>query len=359
VPWLIPQSDPVNIAGGATSVVSFTIDRAQRTDDGELGAATGNLSLVFLNGSAPGKSGEGSAIEPNASPGTASAAVAVVHTVGVGTSPGSIPALAADEVALYVPGIAHAQGTGLFISDLTLTNLLQSGTLSNFKMYFRPAVSTSTTVSANFNLTANQPLRFGDIAQTVFNVTAGVGTVHLRGKDIGSVSAAASVFNTSNPGGTFGTSIPAFRSDRAVGSNEKIFLTGLKSDATNHTNLLLQETSGNPVTVGMTFFNEQGAPVGTRTEPLPGFGMVQIGAVAPIGSVSVEIGPSADSIGKIVAFASPVDRASGDSWAVVDWAKQYGYDPASQVLIPVVASARGANNTYFRTDAPLLNTSTQ
>jgi hypothetical protein len=260
---------------------------------------------------------------------------------------------------MFIPGIAHAQGSvGLFISDLTLTNLLRSGTLSNFKMYFRPAANSASSVSQTFSLTANQPLRFGDVAQTVFSNSTTVGTVHLRGQNVGSVSATASVFNSSNPAGTYGTSIPAFRSDRSAGANDRIFLAGLKSDATNHTNVYLQETSGAPASVDMNFLNEVGVSVGTRTDSLDAFGMLQIGNVAPIGAVSVTVTPGAGSAGRVISYATPVDRASGDTWAVLDWSLLYGYSSAAPVIIPVAAAARGANNTYFRTDAALMNTGT-
>jgi hypothetical protein len=358
VPWLIPPEETVRIAPGQDGTVTYTVDRRLRNDDGTIGSAIGHLVLEFLNGTGASSTGPiaSGLIEPLQGPGVSASAVAVVHTVTPGSAPGTPPAIPSDEVALFIPGVAHVPGSvGVFISDLALTNLLKAGTISNLSLFFRPNASTNTFAMPPLNLIANQPLNFADIAATVFNNTTSVGSLQIRGPDVQAISAVASVFNSSNPAGTYGTVIPALRSDRSAAANQRTFLTGLRADATTHTNLYLQEAGGGNSGVRIDFFNAQGAPLGTRTEALGPFSMLQIGLAVPDGAVSASLTTTGESTGKMAAYATPVDRASGDTWAVVDWGRQYGYDSAAPMLIPVATAGPGANNTFFRTDVAIMN----
>ncbi|MEO8217305.1 MAG: PKD domain-containing protein [Acidobacteriota bacterium] len=358
VPWIIPQSQKVTIPPGNSATVSFSIDPATRPDAGTVGSATGNLVLSYLDGG-PSKQAAAHSIHPLDGSGASASTVAIVHTVTPGSAPGTIPPLAPGELAIFIPGIAHVVGTvGLFISDLTLTNLLEAGTLSNIRIWFRPNGSSSSSVTPALNLLANQPLTFSDAAQTLFNNTTAVGSAQIRGANLDSLSATASVFNASNPSGTFGTDVPSLRSDRSSGAGQTIYITGLRSNATMHSNLYLQEAAGGATSVRTQFFDLLGAPLGTRDDALSAFALVQLGSVVPVGAVSAALTPSAGSTGRLLAYATPVDRASGDTWAVTDWSKRFGYDTSQPVLVPVAAAVHGANNTYFRTDLAVMNVGT-
>lgn len=357
VPWLIPQQGLVTIPPGGTADVSFTVDGRLRPDNGDIGTFVAKLFLVYRLGTSQLGKQAPLPESPWNTAGSSAAAAAVVHTVTPGTAAGAAPALQAGEVAVFMPGVAHVLGSvGTFISDVTLTSLLRAGTVGNLRMFFRTAgVGGSSTSTSPLSVVSNRPLAFGDIAQTVFGNTTSVGSLQVRGPGAGSVSASANVFNASNPAGTYGTTIPSFRSDRSTGANGSIFLTGLTSSATTHTNLYIQEATGLPAGARIEFFNPQGVLIQTRTEAVDGFGLLPLNASVLAGAVSARITTTAESTGRLLAYATPVDRASGDTWAVVDWPKQYGYDPGSPVVIPVAGALRGANNTYFRTDAAILN----
>ena len=357
VPWIIPDGQLVTIPPGGTGTARFAIDGRLRPDNGGLGTAIARVLLVYRLGTSQlGKLGDDG---PSSNHGSASAAAAVVHTVTPGTAAGAAPPLDAGEVAIFMPGVAHVLGSvGTFISDVTLTNLLKAGTLANLRMHFKPAGGGASNSTPPINLTANRPLTFGDIALTVFGNSTAVGSLQVRGAGAGSLSASANVFNSSNPAGTYGTTIPSFRSDRSTGANEKIFLPGLTSSPTTHTNLYVQEAAGLPASARIEFFNPTGVLIGSRTEAVAPFGLLPLNTVVPAGAVSAIVTTTDASTGRLLAYATPVDRASGDTWAVVDWPKQYGYDPATPVLIPVAGALRGAGDTYFRTDAAILNSGT-
>ncbi len=356
VDWIIPQSDTVVIPPGGTADVSFAIDPSQRTDGGSLGSETGTLTLVFLNGGGGAKS-----IGPRSNHGaTSSASVAVAHTVTPATAAAAIPSLPPGEIALFMPGVSHVVGSvGTFLSDVTLTSLGGLGGLPGANLFFRPLGNGSPATSTNIPaIPLNRPLQFSDIALGVFRNGTSVGTLQLRSSDVDRISASATVLNSSNSAGTYGTSIPVFRSDRSTGAGESIFLTGMLSDDTNHTNLYFQETAGGTVEITSAFLAANGDVLSSRTDTLTAFAATQIGRVAPEGALAARITVAPGSTGRIVSYATPVDRASGDTWAVVDWGKQYNYLPNVPVVIPVAGSLRGANNTHFRTDLAVSNSGT-
>jgi len=203
-------------------------------------------------------------------------------------------------------------------------------------------------------LGSSQAIGLADVVKSVFGGTAEVGTMQIRSRSTTRMSASANIFNASNPAGNYGTSIPVFRSDRSAVKGEELFITGLRKDDSGHTNLYLQETRGGSAQVRIDFFRADGTAAGSLNESLAAFQMKSLINPLSEGTASIRITVS-DGTGGIAAFATPVDRASGDTWAVADWAKQLGYDSAEPSVIPIGGAAKGANNTDFRTDVSITN----
>ena len=361
VDWINVSPAPVVIPPGQTVLVPFSIIRSERADANSLsGSAIGRIALIYRKGTAdPGKA----PVAFQAGPASAASPVTVVDTVKPATSTSSIPPLAADQVAMFIPGVGHVQGSvGLFLSDVALYTLNGDTGLKNVDFYFTPrGTSASSSAKTTIDeLQPNLPLAIADVVKNVFNNESALGTLQMRSTDIDRLGVSASVFNSSNPGGTYGTVIPAFRSDRAVTATERLFLTGLRQEiGVSHTNLYLQETSGNPTTVDIEFLNATGAVISQTSESLQGFQMTFVdSARVPAGAVSARLSRASTSTGNFVAFATPVDDQSGDTWSVADWAKNLAYTPSEASLIPVAGSLRGANNSFFRTDVAILNNGT-
>jgi hypothetical protein len=76
-------------------------------------------------------------------------------------------------------------------------------------------------------------------------------------------------------------------------------------------------------------------------------------AAVPDGSVSMLVKNLGD--GALVSYATPVDRSSGDTWAVTDWNRYFDRSGVETQIIPVAGSAPGRNQTYFRTDVSIAN----
>jgi hypothetical protein len=283
--------------------------------------------------------------------------VSVIDTNKPATSTSAIPPL--DGPALFLTGIGHVTGGGgsvVYISDVTIGNAVDAYSIGNVSLFFTPrdGSAASATQSSISSLLPNQSVSLADVVKNVYNNSETVGTMQIRANAISSVSVAASIFNSSDPRGTFGTTIPLLRSDRSITTGQKLYLPGLIQDATHRTNFYLQETAGGAPTVRTDFLNATGTVIGTRTDSLEPFRMLQIVSPAPAGTVTAVVTQTGGS-GTVSGYATPVDSASGDTWAVTDWNIAFGSAPTDKLIIPIAGSSAGALGTFFRTDVAATN----
>lgn len=351
VPWIVPDEEIVTIEPGATHTFSFTIDRARRPDASALaGTQSGRLSFVYVAGSSSAVFGR----HPFASAPTLATPVGVSDTVKPQVEiVNGIPLLKEGEIGLVVPGVGNVTGSvGVFISDLTIANGLSGLAIGDLSLHY---ISGSTTLSATQPVSSGQSVALADVVSTVFDKTEQIGALHVRSATALQLAMNANVFNKSNASGTYGTAIPVFRSDRAAAGGETLRITGLRKTPTSHTNLYLQETLGAATTALVEFLDAGGTVIGTLAgQPVSAFGTAIIGqALIPEGAVTARV--TNESAGGIVSYATPVDRASGDTWALTDWNRLYDIGDGERQLVPVAGSAPGRNNTYFRTDLALTN----
>jgi hypothetical protein len=354
VPWITPQSGIVTIPPGATVSLTFTIDRSKRTDaDALVGSAAGNISLVYLSATS-GKAGPLD-VTPIPSVSVVSVVDTVQLTVSSGTAP---PPLAPGEIALFVPGAGHITGSvGTFISDVSVLNPPGNASINDIRFFFTPTAAGSPQKSTTLPPVGGVSVALADVVKNVFGNDAQVGSLQIRSASADKLSVSTNIFNASNPAGTYGTTIPTFRSDRAVGAGDHLVLTGLRQDATGHTNLFIQETAGVGVTVQTEFLDVNGTTLGTRSDTVSAFALAQVNNAVPTGAIAAILTNMSSGSAQFLAYATPVDQASGDNWSIVDWSRQYGYAGSDSVIVPVAGILQGANNTFFRTDVAITNTS--
>ena len=351
VPWLIPQRGLITIPAGGTGNVSFTVNRALRAES-DNGSSSGSIALFFPSGPALVEASQANPVPP-----VSTTLVTVVDTVQLTVGTSTAPPLAAGEVALFIPGVGHIAGSvGTFISDVSVLNPPGNRTINDIRFFYAPiggGTPRSTTLPPLASEGVN--IALADVVKNVFGSDAQVGSLQIRSTSADKLSVSTNVFNSTNPAGTYGTALPVFRSDRGIAAGEQLVLTGLRRDATSHTNLFIQETSGLGVSVSTEFISASGASLGTRTDTVGAFGLSQINNVVPQGAVAAILTNASTGAGRFLAYATPVDDASGDNWSVVDWSRQYGYSGSEQVIIPVAGVVQGANNTFFRTDLAITN----
>jgi plastocyanin len=353
VPWIVPQAGLVSIAPHSSGTFTFTIDRTKRPDAETLsGSLAGNISLVYVSG------GTANAKPFDGAPSVST--VTVVDTVKLAATNGAPPPIGAGEVALFIPGAGHVLGSvGLFISDISILNPSGNRRIDDMKLYYTPLQGTVGPVQKTATVppvAASTGVALADVVKNVFGNDSQVGSLQVRSASADKLSVSTNVFNSSNPAGTYGTAIPTMRSDRSVLAGSRMILTGLRSDAITHTNLYYQETGGGNVTINTQFIAADGTSRGSRSDSLTAFGVLFASAAVPADAVSAIMTSDSGSTGRFLAIATPVDKRSGDTWAVGDWSRQYGYNSTDPVVVPVAGTLRGANNTFFRTDLAIMNT---
>jgi hypothetical protein len=169
----------------------------------------------------------------------------------------------------------------------------------------------------------------------------------------------ANVFNIADRRGTYGNSVPVFRSDHSLAPGNSLWLTGLRKSSSTRTNLFVQEAAGGATSFEIEFFAPDGTPVGTKLSlSAAGFRLVPLADAVPEGAVAARITNLASSQGRLVAYATPVDLQSGDTWSLVDWNVFFQTDPREVSLIPIVGSLHGANDSFFRSDVAVTNRGT-
>ncbi|MCM2316358.1 MAG: hypothetical protein NDJ92_14515 [Thermoanaerobaculia bacterium] len=347
-PWLIPQSGVITIAPGQTVNVTFRVDRSLRIDGAaSLGSVVGTLKLRFLTSAsarAPFDTSAGASL------------VSVVDTTKPATSPNAIPPLSGP--AFFLTGIGHVTGGGgiVYISDVTIGNAVDAFSIGNLSLYFTPRDGTpaSASQSSISTLLPNQAVSLADVVKNVYGKDESVGSLQIRAGAIQSLAVAASIFNSNDPRGTFGTAIPVLRSDRSITTGKKLYFPGLIQDATHRTNFYLQETGGGTAAFRTDFLNVTGNVIGTRNDSVPPFQMLQIAGQAPAGTAAAVVTQTSGD-GSLSGYATPLDTASGDTWAVTDWNNAFGSSPTETVLIPIAGSLAGALGTFFRSDVAVTN----
>ena len=352
VPWLIPQSGTITIPFGVSVPVTFTIDRSKRPQS-DIGSTAGSLTLAYFT-TPLGKTALATAPVPSIS------LVSIVDTPPLTVTTGGPPALGAGEVALFVPGVGHITGSvGVFISDLSVLNPPGNPSINDIRFFYSGAGgATGNQKTTSLPAVGNTSVALADVVKNVFASDAQVGSLQIRSANAAKLVVNTNIFNSSNPAGTYGTSIPTFRSDRAVLAGDRLVLGGIRQDSGAHTNFFIQETAGIGVTVQTEFLGADGTSLGTRSDTVNAFALTQINSPAPAGTVAAIMKNISTNNGAFLAYATPVDNVSGDNWSVADWSRQYGYAGDGPVFIPVAGVLNGANNTFFRTDVTITNTGT-
>jgi hypothetical protein len=381
-PWIVPQSGGlITIPPGGSITVGFSIDRSQRPDAAAPeGTVRGSLLLVYLSGSQAAT--VASAVPEGAPPPTSVTKVSITDTVVPPVVGSSLPALSAGELALFVPGAGHVTGsTGVFLSDVAIVDTANDTSLSDITAYYTAATVASGALNLAGSpqaatrslgphgagsvqkvsvpsLSASESLAVADMTQAWFATTSQVGSLQVRSAGADRLAISADIFNVSNPSGTYGTAIPVFRTDRAISAGQNLMLSGIRQDASarTHSNLYIQETSGAPASVTTEFLAASGSLLGQRIDNVSAFGLLQVLVPFPDGTAAARLTDSVGSAGRILAYATPVDEATGDSWDVVDWGRQYDYDAGGPLLVPVAGTVHGANGTFFHTDLSMTNT---
>lgn len=338
-PWIIPQSGLISIAPREIGAIRFTIDRSKRPDAGETrGALSGKLSSIYLRG-ASGKH----TIDENSTTPSGSSSITLVDAVKPPTNAATPPPLAPGETAIFIPGITARDGA---LGDIHLASA--SDPTSNLKLYF--VSSEASNVATITPPTTNSGVSLVGVASTVFAAPSAIGGVQIRGANLDKLDVGALLYATTE-NGNFGTALPVFRFSTATSPSALQTLTGIRKDASNQTNLHLQEVSGAAAQVVVSRLDARGNLLGSAsTQSVPAFGFVELRDFATTETAMIRISATG---GRVLAAASVVDNASKDAGAVVDSTIA---QTASSYFLPVLPPFQPAAPT--QTDITISNPQT-
>ncbi|HKS22367.1 MAG TPA: IPT/TIG domain-containing protein [Thermoanaerobaculia bacterium] len=296
-PWI--SIDP---SSGTTTGDTLTLTVTANTSDLPAGTSTASISVLFGSARAHG---------------TSSATTVNVNLVQP-VSPGSKNTPPPD--ALIIPAVAHAGGINSnFQSDVRVANTGPQA--QKYQLTFSPDEGTpkSTTVSID----PGKTLALDDILATWFgNGTSSIGTLEIRpmstttGTPSITTFAASRTYNvTAN--GTFGQYIPAIPFSQFIAKNGLISLQQIASSDAFRTNLGLLEGSGDPASVLISVFGNDGTKLTEFTQTLTGGQHLQMNGILAVkgftnltdGRIEVKVTSAG---GKVTAYASVLDNATND-----------------------------------------------
>ena len=305
-PWVT-----VTPSSGTTTGNTLTLTVTANTTGLPAGTSTAAISVLFA---APSRIGANS---------TSTSTTVNVNLVQP-ISPGSKNTPPPD--ALIIPAVAHAGGINSnFQSDVRITNTAPQ--TQKYQLTFTPDDGTakSTTVSID----PGKTLALDDLLATWFgNGTSAIGTLEIRPMATSSTAtspsatpsvttyASSRTYNvTAN--GTFGQYIPAIPFAQFIGKNGLISLQQVASSSAFRTNLGLLEASGDPATVLVSVFGNDGSKLAEFTQALAGGQHLQMnGVLATKGLTNLADGRIEVKLtsagGKVTAYASVLDNQTND-----------------------------------------------
>lgn len=262
--------------------------------------------------------------------------------------------------SLVIPVAARATGAAgtFWVTDARLLNRSTS-TEAAVRAYLVPQGDDGT---ASFHLaTVAVPPRtvldLPDVVGTLLGVDQVQGNLLLV-TDLPDLLATSRTYNTGGGNGTFGQYVPATPARFSAGEGDPpLLLLQLASGPGSRTNIGLSEVSGSAVTVTTTLLDgTTGAVVGTTTLTVPPWSNLQVNDVfaalnAPPSENAYATVEATAGAGRAVAYASVVDRSTGDAIFVP------GSRPASgpDWVVPIVARAPGSQGTSWVSDLRVFN----
>lgn len=342
VPWISTPAAIISIPPGELRTVNFNIDRTKRSDDEQNGTVSGNLALVYVDGTRTGASMLGVRPFTTLPPGVSTTIVKVVDTTQLAVSSANAPSLSPREVARFIPGVRRIKdATRNVVSDITFANAFGAKALTDLRMYFLGSGSSSASLAPISPVAPSEAFTIANVV-SVYGPSASSGSLQVRSVDWDSLDLFAALYTISSTGSRGGT-LPVFRSDRGARAGERIYLVGISRSATRRGDLIVQEVAGGAASVSVEYLDPSGRTVGTASAPvaLAPFAMAELPDNVPAGASTAVVTVAAGSAGRVAAYVQMNDSSSGDAWSVVDWSRYFDYAPADSALIPYAVADSG------------------
>ncbi|HEV7570250.1 MAG TPA: PKD domain-containing protein [Thermoanaerobaculia bacterium] len=254
-----------------------------------------------------------------------------------------------------VPAAAQTNGVGgsVWRTELTLFNGGSEPAGGQFT--FIPGGGAPVLTRSLF-LGVNQSITYANALNDLFGLSNGAGAIAIEASSATTTPAIRITSRTFTTGtvGTYGQSVPNVSSDDLTST---LLLTGLESDANFRTNIGLVNRSALPVNAGLTLYDANGNVVATTSVTVPenNFQQSSLGSFFPAvnGRTFAALSMRVDSAtpNAVSAYGSVIDNRTQDPVYVQAVPTPKG----SELTIPAIGRAPGANGTFWRSDVTLFN----
>ena len=245
-----------------------------------------------------------------------------------------------------VTAAAHADGKNgtHWATDLDLHNPGITD-VTVYLAFLPEGADNSGAVEATVTVPAGTSVELLDVVRTTF---AGNGPGALRLRATGELLVASRTYNTT-AGGTYGQFVPAGDPAAAVAPGGSALLAGVQSDASFRANVGIANLSDQAATAVMDLYNAAGSLLAQHPVTLQPFGWLQETDVD--GFVIVR---NTSAAATLQVYASVVDNGTGDPTFITPTAPA---TPGNPVWIAAAAHTKGLEDSLWRTDVELVNTS--
>ena len=363
-PWLTVSPSIGTVAPGGT-----TLEVTAKTDGLPVGTSSGAVNVSFASSTG------NSRIVPldNKPPASTTISVNLVQPVSPTSKNGPPPD------ALIIPAVAHADGiNSKFQSDVRVTN--SSAQPMKYQVTFTPTgeAGISSGKQTTLDIDPGRTIALDDVLQSWFGSNGATGTLEVRPLTATTASTSAALpnglaniltfassrtFNTTS-NGTFGQYIPAIPFAAFVGrasDPSKSTILSLQQIAQSpafRTNLGILEGSGDPASVLVSVYGDDGKKLTEFTQDLKGGQHIQLNSILAQKNVQVNDGRIEVKVvspaGKVTAYASVLDNLTNDPLLVSPVA--VNTTAASRYVLPGVADLNNGIANW-QTDVRLFNPS--
>jgi PKD repeat protein len=254
-----------------------------------------------------------------------------------------------------VPAAAQTNGVGgsVWRTELTLFNGGSEPASGQFT--FIPGGGAPVLTRSLF-IGINQSITYANALNDLFGLSNGAGAIAIEASSATTTPAIRITSRTFTTGtaGTYGQSVPNVSTDD---SSSTLLLTGLEADANFRTNIGLVNRTALPVAAGLTLYDANGNVVATTAVTIPenNFQQSSLGSFFPavngrsFAALSMRV--DAATPNAVSAYGSVIDNRTQDPIYVQAIPAPAG----SELTIPAIGRAAGANSTFWRSDVTFFN----
>lgn len=293
-----------------------------------------------------------------AAPGTYTVTLTAANATSSSLASKQVVVVSSVAFRTMVSAAAQAPGLG-GTSWRTELNVFNAGSqAADVSFVFIPSAGGSPVTRTLF-LAPRQSKTYASALLDLFGLASGVGGLTVEATSAGTSADLRITSRTFTTGatGTYGQAVPDVRPEAL---ERTLYVTGIIANSDYRTNIGLVNGDGATVNATLTLLNNIGTPLGTRTIPLPARSFQQTSLVGlfpaleggSYDALTLKIASTSDNA--VSGYASVIDNRTQDPIYIQAVPVKVG----TNLVVPVVGRAPGANGTFWRSDVTFFNPAT-